>query len=386
MALLLNRKYGSRLECLYYILQVIYKNYEKNNFTMSDVKFNNEKSNVTETCKLLCTKLNRKYCPYLENALNQSFCYATQSIYSDSTKSKAVSDVVRSLEALGFVKPVNEKMFRITDLGIKWLETSFDTQEWLTISREAVLSYSLVFGFLTLCEESGSVFNSSKIYLGYPNTSDPLNLSTGSTRDSNTRTVSKILSWCVSTGLIEPTNNPNSKQILPQLYYREFVNATRLSQRSYKLTQYSLDYITSKPTVANPLSYKHLNKNVGSIRENGSKEIRDLTMKYNNIILNRRFMLLYALNEASQLNKDLSLEKLIISMEKYYNHFFLPQSDTFNIMQSEANIATIAGIPFNVDEQSLSLTPKSIINKEVLVYDAPDEITNIANSIVGEIL
>ncbi len=386
MALLLNRKYGSRLECLYYILQATFKNYHKNSFTMSDMKFDKDKNNITETCQLLCTKLNRKYCPYLENALNQSFCYATQSVYSDSTKNKAISDVARSLEALGFIKPVEKSLFTITDLGIQWLKAPFNTEEWLIISRQAVLSYSLVLGFLTLSQESGNTFDSSRIYLGYPNTSDPLNLSTGSTRDSNTRTVSKIISWCISTGLIEPTNNPNTDQVLPQLYYRELVNAPRLSQRSYKLTQYSLEYITSNPRVDNPLSYKHLNKNVGSIRENGSKTIRDLTIKYNDIILNRRFMLLYALNKASQLKKDLSLEKLITAMEKYYDNFFLPESDIFNIMQSEADIAAIAGIPFKFNEESLSLIPQSTINEEILISDAPDEILNIANIIVGDIL
>ena len=113
MALLLNRKYGSRLECLYYILQANFKNYGKNSFTMSNMKFDKDKVNITETCQLLCTKLNRKYCPYLENALNQSFCYATQSIYSDSTKSKAISDVVRSLEALGFIESIEKNSFII---------------------------------------------------------------------------------------------------------------------------------------------------------------------------------------------------------------------------------------------------------------------------------
>ena len=386
MALLLNRKYGSRLECLYYILQANFKNYGKNSFTMSNMKFDKDKVNITETCQLLCTKLNRKYCPYLENALNQSFCYATQSIYSDSTKSKAISDVVRSLEALGFIESIEKNSFIITDAGIKWIETPFNTKEWLIITRQAVLSYSLVLGFLTLSQEAGNIFNSSRIYLGYPNTSDPLNLSTGSTRDSNTRTVSKILSWCISTGLIEPTNNPNTEQILPQLYYRELVNASKLSQRSYKLTKYSLEYINSNPKVDNPLSYKHLNKNVGSIRENGSKTIRDLTIKYNNIILNRRFLLIYALNKASELKKDLSFEKLIIAMEKYYDNFFLPESDTFTIMQSEAAIATIAGIPFKINDESLSLVPQSTINESTLISGAPDDILNIANIIVGEIL
>ena len=73
-------------------------------------------------------------------------------------------------------------------------------------------------------------------------------------------------------------------------------------------------------------------------------------------------------------------------MEKYYDNFFLPESDIFDIMQSEADIAAIAGIPFKFNEESLSLIPQSTINEEILISDAPDEILNIANIIVGDIL
>ena len=38
--------------------------------------------------------------PYLVNPLNLSKCYATQSVDSDSTKSKAVSDIAVHLKLL----------------------------------------------------------------------------------------------------------------------------------------------------------------------------------------------------------------------------------------------------------------------------------------------
>ena len=104
MSLILNRKYGSRLECLYYILKSAYYKFNTNkSFSLSDLKFDNtDIYNVHQYCQLLIDVLDRKCCPFLNNPLNNSKCYATQSKISDSTKSKAVSDIGGSLEALGF--------------------------------------------------------------------------------------------------------------------------------------------------------------------------------------------------------------------------------------------------------------------------------------------
>ena len=104
MALLLNRKYGSRLECLYYILTSCYNKFGTSNvFSLKDLKYDDDDSkNVHQYCQQLQNILGRQCCPYLNNPLSLSKCYATQSVDSDSTKSKAVSDIGGSLEALGF--------------------------------------------------------------------------------------------------------------------------------------------------------------------------------------------------------------------------------------------------------------------------------------------
>ena len=71
MALLLNRKYGSRLECIYYILQSLYAKYNTTKeFKLGDIKFDEEDiNNVHHFCQLLLSLpiLNRKCCPYLDN-------------------------------------------------------------------------------------------------------------------------------------------------------------------------------------------------------------------------------------------------------------------------------------------------------------------------------
>ena len=105
MALLLNRKYGSRLECLYYILKAQYAKYgTASAFDLSNFKYDpDDLDNVHAYCELLQDVLGMPCCPYLKNPLDLSKCYATQSVDSDTTKSKAVSDIGGSLEALGFI-------------------------------------------------------------------------------------------------------------------------------------------------------------------------------------------------------------------------------------------------------------------------------------------
>ena len=116
MAKLLNRKYGSRLECLYYILTSCYKKFNTTKtFELKDLKYDEkDKENVHHYCKQLKNILEIQYCPYLINPLNLSKCYATQSVDSDSTKSKAVSDIGGSLEALGFIIRVDRRKYKVS--------------------------------------------------------------------------------------------------------------------------------------------------------------------------------------------------------------------------------------------------------------------------------
>ena len=395
MALLLNRKYGSRLECLYYILKSSYKKYgTKKPFGLSDLKFDEEDEfNVHHYCKLTKDVLGMSCCPFLNNPLDSSKCYATQSLESDSTKSKAVSDIGGSLEALGFIRRIGRRSYLITEMGEKWVKVSFTDIEWLNIAKEAVLSYGVVVGFLALIKGQPDIVNTSSIYVGYPQTEEIVayideagekhfvSISTGSEKDSVTRTKSRIIAWCISVGLIEPVGvECDETAALPHLRYRKFLNQKELIVRKFKKTEAYDKVFENKFEVSNPLAYSRLHKSVEAMRENGGEILRLATMKCKNKILNRRFVFTYVLNEFSKANKKLRFESLVEEMQKKSDYIFTEGNEPMSIMSTECQIADLTGLPF-VDHNGM-LETLTTINKSVLCEDAPREIIGIAEEII----
>jgi len=400
MALLLNRKYGSRLECIYYILQSCYAKYgTTQKFTLGDLKFDpDDDDNVHKYCKQLIDCIGIPCCPFLQNPLNSSKCYATQSVDSDSTKSKAVSDIGGSLEALGFITRVDSRAYRVSATGEKWAKTDINTQAWLDIAREGVLSYGVIIGFLSKLTELPDTFSYSGLYLSYPKTdeivpyTDPhghisyISISTDSQRDSNTRTMSRLIGWCVAVGLLEPKGVAgDASSSLAHIKYREFLNAGELTIRTFKKTALCKSVFDTVRYVANPLSYKRLHKNVGSLRENGGEDLRRATMEYNENIINRRFVFVYALNHCAKAGRALDFQHLvdIMSQPKYARKFFSPGNDGYDIMSAEAEIADISGIPF--EDNDGMLNPLTSINENVLKEEAPTSAVRLAESIVAEL-
>lgn len=396
MSMLLNRKYGSRLECLYYILKSCYAKYGLNTFfSLKDLKYSEEDEfNIHKFCGLLIDCVGIKCCPYLVNPLNSSKCYATQSVISDTTKSKAVSDIGGSLEALGFIKRYNNQ-FKITLLGEKWIQSDFYSDDWENIARTGVLSYGPVIGFLFKIKELDDIFSYSGIYLSYPQTEESVmhldennnekivNISTDSQRDSNTRTMSRIIGWCVTVGLIEPCGVNTKNDCCAHLKYRDFINSGELVVRRFKKTELCNSLFSEKQIINNPLSYARLHKNVGSLRENGSEDLRRATLEYNKNILNRRFVFVYVLNHFSKENKNLSFNLLLQKMVKYRQYFFTELNDPAQIMSTEMEVAFIAGIPFSIVDGD-NICPHTIINNDVLLEDVDNSILNLANKIIEE--
>lgn len=395
MAILLNRKYGSRLECLYYILKSMYSKYGTNTkFKLKNFKFDEEdKYNVYNYCHLLVNVVGKDCCPFLNNPLNKSKCYATQSIISDTTKSKAVSDIAGSLEALGFIKRINNE-YIITKNGENWVYSSFDSKEWLEIARQGVLSYGVVNGFLSIINDTKKTFNTKGLYLGYPHTEEKVhyeydgkkyivNLSTDSQTDSNTRTMSRILGWLISTGIIEPENDTNDKNELPQIYYRQLINRDRLNIRKFTKTKVYYDYVKNKNYIGNPLSYRRLHKDVRALRENGEEVLRNATMEYNQMILNRRFIIVYILNEYSKRNIGLNYSNFIKVLSAYSNYFFYDEKKIVNIMRTEMSIAPLAGIPFSICGEMIY--PLSTINEKVLCEEVSKDLIKLCVEVINEL-
>lgn len=397
MAMLLNRKYGSRLECLYYILSSCYAKYGTTEaFTPDNLKYDvNDDNNVHEYCKLLQNKVGRLCCPYLKNSLNSSKCYATQSVCSDSTKSKAVSDVVGSLEALGFIEHINERQYKITGDGEKWVNSDFNSAEWEDIARKGVLSYGVIIGFLNKISELPDEFSYTGIYTGYPHTPETveytapdgsislINISTDSQYDSNSRATSRLIGWCVAVGLIEPKGVEADDSLPAHIKYRDFLNKRILSVRKFIKTELCKTLFDNKLYVSNPLSYSRLHKNVESLRENGGEDLRAATLLHKPKILDRRYVFVYALNYYSNLDKVLDFEKLINAMKNHAEHFFQDGSDAMTIMSSECDIGDIAGIPFAVENVTY-LRAKTTINECVLNDGAPHDSITLAKKIIEE--
>lgn len=398
MAIFLNRKYGSRLECLYYILKSCYAKYgTTKQFGLSNFKFDFEDDhNVHQYCQLTTDLLGMRCCPFLVNPLDSSKCYATQSLESDSTKSKAVSDIGGSLEALGFIARVSPRAYCVTKEGEAWVKADFYSAEWENIAREGVLSYGLVIGFLSILRDLPEVFVSSPLYLGYPqteesvcyvdehNVSHVVDISTGSETDSVTRTKSRIIGWCVSVGLIEPLGVETIQdEPLAHLKYRDFLNQKELTTRRFRKTELFYDVFKTKRYVANPLAFTRLHKLVRAMRENGGEILRKATMQCNDKILNRRFVFTYALNRCSICGIGLNFEKLVDCMMRYGDYFFTTNNNEYSIMATESQIADFAGIPF--EEHEGLLFPLTTISENVLCEDAPDDIVNLANKIVAEL-
>lgn len=396
MAMLLNRKYGSRLDCVYYILQSMYAKFGTTKpFVAKDLLFNpDDADNVHTYCQKLIPVLDELCCPYLDNTLNESKCYATQAIDCDTTKRKAASDIIGSLEALNFISRKNEH-FYITSEGEAWVKSNFDSRDWFDLTKKAVLSYGAIIGLLSKIDELTDEFDYKGIYLSYPQTEEKVLyrnakgekvevfLSTGSERDSNTRTVSRLLTWCVTAGFIEPLKTTVRDSDLPQIKYYDFMNSKQLTVRKFTKTELLKSLFQTKPYVNNPLSYSRLHKSVKSLREKGGETLREATMQYDENILDRRFVFIYTLNHFSKLNKSMDFEEFVNVMGKYSTHFFSNNQNALEIMGTEINIADLAGIPFDITEDRY-LSPKTTINEAVLIEDAPKETIELAKAIIQD--
>lgn len=397
MAYLINRNAPARLTCLHNLCNFIADKYEVGQeFSMKDIKYNPSCINIFDHCNLLITVPNTiiKYCPYKENPLNKSGCSLTNAIESDSTKSKEVSNTVNALHALGFLFRDKRKIY-LTEEGKRFADTSYETMEMLSLIRKAVLRYGVFVGLLAQIHlHQNDDFDTNLIQLGYPNSKEKIQtsegsvlISSGSEKDSNTRTKSCLLAWGVTCGffipkeLYQPTIDANT---LNHVYTSSYILSKSRSLNAYQKLNLPEDIFNSDFIVERPLSYNNLTKNTGALRENNQEKIRKLTLKFEPIIQNRRFAIVYALNQAFLHNKTLNLNALVKFMFNNKDYFMVDiQSDlkTFTtLISKELTIAFMVGIPYKI-LPGQHLKPLTGINLKELNSGAPKELIELMDSL-----
>ena len=123
---------------------------------------------------------------------------------------------------------------------------------------------------------------------------------------------------------------------------------------------------------------------MGSLRERNSEAIRNITQQYNSIILNRRFAIIYILNNV---DGGVSFDDLVNLFNKYNKNFFLPNSKLEDILQSELSICSLSGLLLNYEvvNDKLYIVRHSKISNEVLSFEAPSEILELTEKMVKEL-
>lgn len=385
MAFLINRTAAARIECLHALAQLIvakFGSYGKS-FNLKDVKFDRDGENIHSFCTLLREDdIAGHYCRFKENPLDEAGCSITNGVLSDSTKSKEVSNTINAMHALGFVEREGRKV-RITSFGIKFSVTKYDSEEMHRIIQKAVQNYGPIVGVLSWLQKYykiGDKFKTNDIKVGYPEPKEYVEhngervlLSAGSTQDTNTRTRSCILAWLTSAGFIKPASVRPSNSPYPQIAYRDYINKEHRMEQIYEIVEFPSVEITE-----HPLNYDNLTKMNFCLRENGMMCVREATRYYEDIIKNRRFAILYLLNMAYENNTTIAVDDIIEIMRTYPNLFVVSDYDLEDTINTEIEIAFMAGIPYvlRITDGQNRLQPIKGLNIKELQIGAPQILVN----------
>lgn len=391
MAFLINRTAAARIECLHALAQLIKSKFGMGDFALKDVKFDRDSENIYQYCSLLQNSdLTGAYCRFKENPLDDAGCSITNGVYSDTTKSKEVSNTINAMHALGFVERKGRSM-RLTREGDRFASTDYQSTEMGDIIKTAVLNYGPITGVLTYLAEQykeGDQFNAKELVVGYPSPSEyaeykgkTVEISNGSKADSNTRTKSCLLAWLTTAGYIRPARLKPDPSYSPHLAYRSYINREHRNEQLYEIVE--LPEIIS---TRRPLDYDNLTKLNTGLRERGMAEVREATLSYESVIKNRRFAIIYLLNKAYKEHKYLPFRMLIDLFKEYPDIFIVSENGLVEIIEEEIEIAYMAGIPYakvfdprNSDE--IFLKPIQGINMEEASVGAPETLLKILESV-----
>lgn len=398
MAYLINRNPSGRIICLHALLRYLYNKFKDEPFTLTDMKYDaDSKYNIHQTCSLLVNLPSVPFpiCPYLENPLNKSKCYLTQSVQRDKQKSKSVSDAFNALEGLGFVERP-EKGGKITKFGEKFVSVDYYDEKCLNIIKQGLLSYGPFVGLLKEFVNSNGTINKSDIKLGYPTTPETIRyterlngerlvrLSTGSQQDTITRTRSVLFIWSVTGGFSIPVGMPvpadRKKWHVEMLPY---IKSKKWTKNKFNIL-IGKNFFKNKIVVSNPLSYLTMTKSTKALRERHQDDVRNLSLKYENIIKNRRFAIVYLLAKCSEKNKKLNFLETINQLRKFPKLFVINTTEFDKIMYVELDIAPVSGVPYDSDGEVLY--PLTYVDMDTLCNGAPTPLIQILDDIYPQVV
>lgn len=375
MAYLINRNPAARFECLHALMKFLAQSYKKEPFNLKDVKYDpDDNYTVKDYCSLLKASSGfLKYCPFKSNPLDQSGCSLTngRDPSSDSTKSKEVSNTINALHGLGFVYR-NNREITITNEGFKFADNEYNTAKMSEVILHSILNYGPIIGMLSeiIDCKPNDLINIEDFKVGYPSTQEvveydgqKVRISSGSEKDSMTRTKSCLIAWMTQAGIIEPIGIIPSDSNFSQLRYRNFINNSTRNIQQYRVLKDIRLLLKSVRKVNRPLDYNNLTKLTRALRENNQEKIRKATIQFESIIKNRRFAIIYLLNESHLLGKLLSYSRLVKFLQGYPELFVINNDDYDLIINKELKIASLSGIPFKaIDNNGIFLKPLVSIN------------------------
>jgi hypothetical protein len=382
MSRLINRKPASRLDCLHSLMKLLNNEFGTiTEFSMSEAKFDHAKVNIFDFCPLLISDLNLgfSYCPYKTNPLDKSACGLTNSVVTDSTKQKEVSNTLNALEGLGFLNK-SERKFVVSKDGKKFAEASIDSSEMTEIFRSGCLRYGPFVGMLAqLASNLDLKISSGDIFVGYPKTVEDavwdgihIRLSVDSAKDSDVRTKSCLIQWAVASGFLFESSR--GKSVRPQIDYRDILNAEKRLTRTWSIDKALVNQVFSiNSRTERPLDYENLTKNVASLRENGQSVQREITLKLDTIVKNRRLAICWALHQAAIKNDSLDVSSLTALLSTQPELFVINEKNFSSVIIEECAIGFAAGIPF-INEGKDRIRPICSVNLEILCANAPEEV------------
>lgn len=394
MTAIINRTPTGRLISLHAELRYLKARYGEGTFELKGLKYDNDaKINPLMFFPLVAKNPSIGiYDPYLDNPLSPAKFHLTQSIQYDTQKSKSASECLNALEALGWIERLGN-VSKITKMGRIASELSYDDCSMYELMRESVLGYGVFVGFLYKCFkklEPDNSLNKNSVEIGYKDTHEfilvdgkNVPISTGSQKDTIVRTRSTLFAWAISTGFALPVNHSVPKNKLN--WHVETLDEITNKHWGWSKMKMFIDsnIFDGSLIVERPLSYRWMTKSTKALRERGQQNIRDLSLREENKVKNRRYAIVYGLAIAAANSATINYTKYIDQLLKYPNLFVVNQTDFEKVMQIEKDIATVSGIPY-IEKDNI-LRPLTKINVENLIKDAPPEVTKTVEGIISKI-